>query len=274
MTNEHKTYSVLPFLPERRMTMAAGQMSRERNLIYGMLEFDVTLPRTFIRDHKAQTGETLSFTAFLVGCLAQALRAHPLMQSRRDWHNQLISYHDVDVVTLIEPEPSAVAFPHVIRAAHSKSFRELHTEITTVRTQPTKSEQHSGWFARWGRLMPGFVQALFYRALRLNPHWLKKVAGTVVVTSVGMFVKGGGWGIGFNPFHTLSVTIGGITEKLILVQGQVIAHEFLCITLSIDHDVVDGAPAARFAQYFKELVETGHGLSVDELSTTQPVLMV
>ena len=27
-----------------------------------------------------------------------------------------------------------------------------------------------------------------------------------------------------------------------------------------DHDVIDGAPAARFIQRFKELIESGHGL--------------
>jgi pyruvate/2-oxoglutarate dehydrogenase complex dihydrolipoamide acyltransferase (E2) component len=32
------------------------------------------------------------------------------------------------------------------------------------------------------------------------------------------------------------------------------------VTISLDHDVVDGAPAARFTQCFKELVESGAGL--------------
>jgi pyruvate/2-oxoglutarate dehydrogenase complex dihydrolipoamide acyltransferase (E2) component len=30
--------------------------------------------------------------------------------------------------------------------------------------------------------------------------------------------------------------------------------------LSFDHDIVDGAPAARFAQHLKELLESGYGL--------------
>ncbi|MFQ3662881.1 MAG: 2-oxo acid dehydrogenase subunit E2 [Chloroflexaceae bacterium] len=35
----------------------------------------------------------------------------------------------------------------------------------------------------------------------------------------------------------------------------------LCVTISFDHDVVDGAPAARFIHRFKELVEGCCGIS-------------
>lgn len=101
----------------------------------------------------------------------------------------------------------------------------------------------------------------------LNPHWLKKLAGTVDVTAVGMFGHGGGWGFGFAPFHTLTVTVGGISEKPTLVAGQIALHEYVCITLSLDHLVVDGAPAARFAGCFKELVESGYGLCDEQIET-------
>ena len=43
-------------------------------------------------------------------------------------------------------------------------------------------------------------------------------------------------------------------------EGDLEAHEHLCLTLSFDHDIVDGAPAARFAQHLKELLESGYGL--------------
>jgi pyruvate/2-oxoglutarate dehydrogenase complex dihydrolipoamide acyltransferase (E2) component len=41
---------------------------------------------------------------------------------------------------------------------------------------------------------------------------------------------------------------------------QVENREYLCLTVSFDHDIVDGAPAARFIQRFKDLVESGSGL--------------
>jgi pyruvate/2-oxoglutarate dehydrogenase complex dihydrolipoamide acyltransferase (E2) component len=52
---------------------------------------------------------------------------------------------------------------------------------------------------------------------------------------------------------TTNITIGGI--------GRRQAREVLCLTVSVDHDIVDGAPAARFTQRLKELIEEGHGLA-------------
>jgi pyruvate/2-oxoglutarate dehydrogenase complex dihydrolipoamide acyltransferase (E2) component len=258
MTQDNKSYQVLPFPAERRLVVDAGRMGNQRGLIHGLLEFDVTQARAFIHEHKAKTGESLSFTAFLVGCLAKAITTHPMLQAHLNWRNQLIQFDDVDVVTLVES--GASAFPHIIRSANRKTFRQIHDEIRAVKAKPEQSSQKAGRLARWGPYAPGFVRALFYRLLLMNPHWLKKYAGTVVVTAVGMFAQGGGWGLGFAPFHTLTVTVGGIAEKPALVDGQLVNREYLCVTLSIDHLIVDGAPAARFAQSFKELVESAYGL--------------
>ena len=93
------------------------------------------------------------------------------------------------------------------------------------------------------------------RALRSDPNWLKRTAGTTLVTSVGMFGSGTGWAVGIVPLHTLGLTVGGITRTPGLVGDRVEAREYLAVTASIDHDVVDGAPAARFARRLRALVE-------------------
>jgi pyruvate/2-oxoglutarate dehydrogenase complex dihydrolipoamide acyltransferase (E2) component len=260
MMNHAKGYYTLPIEASRGLVADAGHLSTRRNMIHGLLEFDVTNAREYIRQHKAATGETLSFTAFLVGCLAQAIAAHPRLHAHRNWRNQFVVFDDVDVVTLIESKADTVAFPHIIRAANRKSFRDIHDEIRAVQARPHTSSQQAGRIARWGPYLPGFVRGLFYRVMLMNPHWLKKFAGTVVVTAVGMFANGSGWGLGFTPFHTLLVTVGGIAQKPAVINGQIVCREFLCVTISIDHLAVDGAPAARFAQSFKERVESGYGL--------------
>jgi hypothetical protein len=45
-----------------------------------------------------------------------------------------------------------------------------------------------------------------------NPHLLKEYYGTVMMSAVGMFGIGGGWGIPVSS-HTLQLTLGGIAEK-------------------------------------------------------------
>jgi pyruvate/2-oxoglutarate dehydrogenase complex dihydrolipoamide acyltransferase (E2) component len=92
-----------------------------------------------------------------------------------------------------------------------------------------------------------------------SPHRAKEYRGTVVLTAVGMFGEGGGWGLPYLQ-HTLGITLGGIAEKPVVVDGQIEIRERLSVTVSFDHDIIDGAPAARFTQRFKELIETGYGL--------------
>ena len=88
------------------------------------------------------------------------------------------------------------------------------------------------------------------------------------VTAIGMFGKGGGWAIPFGV-HTLDVALGGINEKPGAVDGRIEIREYLCLTLMFDHDIIDGAPAARFTQRFKELIENGYGLCEKELNTSR-----
>ena len=50
--------------------------------------------------------------------------------------------------------------------------------------------------------------------------------------------------------------MGGIAQKPGVHDGQVTVREYLQMTISFDHDIVDGAPAARFTRKFVELIET------------------
>jgi len=49
---------------------------------------------------------------------------------------------------------------------------------------------------------------------------------------------------------------GGNADKPGVTQGQIQIREVLSLTLTFDHDVVDGAPAARFTSRLKELIES------------------
>jgi pyruvate/2-oxoglutarate dehydrogenase complex dihydrolipoamide acyltransferase (E2) component len=105
--------------------------------------------------------------------------------------------------------------------------------------------------------LPRFVRLLFFRFLKLDPTRFKQMAGTVVVTSVGMFGKGGGWGIGFLPTHNLGITVGGISQKPGVKDGGILIRDILNLTISFDHDIIDGAPAARFSNTLAKIIEGG-----------------
>src|SRR6478609_797609 len=113
-------YQVIPYPKYQRLAAAAAQTVRHKPMIHGLLEVDVTAPRTTLREHKAQTGESLSFTAFLTTCLAKAVDEHKAVQAFHLGRKRLVLFDDVDIVTRIEREVAGqkLVIPYMIRAAN------------------------------------------------------------------------------------------------------------------------------------------------------------
>lgn len=259
MAKDNENFQVIPFPRLRRLMVDGGRLARQKHLIHGLVEMDVTCARQALSAHKEQTGESLSFTAFIIACLGRAVDMNKRMHAYRAWWDKLVIFDEVDVNTMFEVEVDGqkIIRPHIIRAVNKKTFRELHDEIRAFQAEHEASREANfiGWFV-W---LPGFIRRLFLGFLFRSPHLLKEMNGTVSMTTIGMFGSGGGWGIPVSN-HTLQITLGGIAEKPAIVNGQVENREYLCVTISFDHDVVDGAPAARFTQRLKELVEGGYGI--------------
>lgn len=74
-----------------------------------------------------------------------------------------------------------------------------------------------------------------------------------------MFAEGASWGIPIS-FPTLMFTLSGIDEKPGVIAGRIEIREYLSLTISVDHDIVDGAPTTRFAKQLRELMGTGYGI--------------
>ena len=208
---------------------------------------------------KLRPARRLSFSAFFLACLGKAIDTNKHMHAYRNWRNQLIIFDEVDVNILFEVEVDGKKSirPHILRGVNKNTFREIHEEIRAFQESHTSSQESK--FIEWFVLLPGFVRRLFLWALFNNPQLLKEYYGTVMVTAVGMFGTGSGWGIPV-PNHTLQLTLGGIEKKPGFVDDRIEVREYLSVTISFDHDMVDGAPAARFTQRLKELIDSGYGL--------------
>jgi len=83
MKQQHADYQVVPYPKMRRLEAIAYRSVQHKPMIHGLLEVDVTRARAFLRKHKAITGESLSFTAFLIACLAKAVDEHKAVQAYR-----------------------------------------------------------------------------------------------------------------------------------------------------------------------------------------------
>jgi len=261
MSKPRAAHRVVPVPRMRQVYIDTLHLGHRKHTIHALIEADVTTARRILAEHKARTGETLSFTAFVLGCLGRAVDGDRTMHAVRNWRNQLVLFDEVDVSTMFEVQAGNERFPlaHVIRAVNRRPFREIHDEIRSYQTarkrQPNPYERLLPLYT----LVPGPIRRLVWKWLFRSPYLAKQNFGTTIVTAVGMFGQDSAWGISM-PMYTLGVTVGSIVEKPAWVDGQLEPREYLCLTLSFDHDIVDGGPAARFAQHFKELLEGGHGL--------------
>ena len=156
--------------------------------------------------------------------------------------------------------------PYIIRAANRKTVREIHHEIRAAQVQDVEK------VLKWLQFLPAFLFRPFFWVFswigRGYPQLRKKYVGTVGITAVGMFGKGAGWGIP-PALPTLMITVGGIGEKPVIVDGQIAMRDYLSLTISFDHDIIDGAPAARFTERLKELIESGYGLDDSTVESEQ-----
>jgi hypothetical protein len=194
--------------------------------------------------------------------VAKAVDENKSVQAYRQGSKRLIVFDEVAVYYLMERDASGQVqpVPFIIRAANRKTVRELHEEIrATQRADVSTSLKGVGPLLLPPLLFRPFLWAFGSIAGRY-PYLWKRFVGTVGITSVGMFGKGAGWGIPPATPTALMVTVGGIGEKQVIVNGQMTVREYLSLTLSFDHEIVDGAPAARFIRRLKELIESGYGL--------------
>jgi pyruvate/2-oxoglutarate dehydrogenase complex dihydrolipoamide acyltransferase (E2) component len=260
--NNQQGYRTAPFTMNRRMVVASASAGREQNNIQSIIEVDITEPRRIIREYQQQSGEKLSLTAYIVTCLAQAITDHPNLNAVRKGRHQII-LDDVTVGVLVEREIDGEIVPENlgIQKAQTKTHRQIHAEIRTA--QEHASDGLGGLSGTtWIRFIPSFLFCWFVRLASKNIYMLKRY-GVVAVTAVGMFGPKNQalWLLPLVGGATVGVAVGGIVERPRIIDGQLENREHLCLTVTFNHDIVDGAPAARFLKRYSALLASGELLA-------------
>ncbi len=192
------------------------------------LEVDMTEAAAFrakvLPDIEKAYGVRLSFTDILVKAAAKALDEHPRLNVTFDGETILI--HKAKNIGVAVALDEGLIVP-VVRNVETKTLgvlaKELKASVERARTGKFTLDDLSG--------------------------------GTFTITNLGAF--------GIDVFDPIVVTgqaailgVGRIAEKPVVVQGQVVVRSMMNLCLSFDHRVLDGAPAARFLQRLKELLES------------------
>ena len=251
-----------PFPSERRLVTAAVRAGRRIVPMHGLLEVDVTEARRLL----AVPQPPLSLTAFIVASVARAAAEHPEIHAYRDWRGRLVEHRHVDVQTLIEVPTRQGPFGlvHVVRDADIKAVADISAELRSAKAEPTSTTG--------GRLLdtlgptvgriPGIYRLLFLMMARSRAA--HAAAGTVQVTAVGMFADGGGHAIAPPTLASLLVVVGGVSARPRVVGDQVVIRDVLDLTVTVDHNVVDGAPATRFGATLRHLIESADVLTLEQ----------
>jgi pyruvate/2-oxoglutarate dehydrogenase complex dihydrolipoamide acyltransferase (E2) component len=268
---QHADYQVVPYPKLRRLLAVMLHALQRKPMMHFLLEVDVTRARQYIQEYKASTGEALSFTAFLIACLAKAVDEHKAVQVYRQGSKHLVLFEDVDVETQIERDVAGHSqnITYIIRAANRKTFREIHREIRAAQVEDVAKARVGSKALQWLLFLPTLLFRFLYGVR--GPHMLKQYGGTVGTAAVGMFEGGAGWAIPIGHPQSLMMTVGGIGVKPGVVDGDIAIRDYLSLTISFDHEIIDGAPAARFTRRLKELIEGGHGLIEQEEALSEPL---
>jgi pyruvate/2-oxoglutarate dehydrogenase complex dihydrolipoamide acyltransferase (E2) component len=119
-------YRVEPIPRSRVLSIDMLEEGIKRHHVTALIEPDVTGARAALRRLESEGGRRLSFTAWLIKCIAQAASEQPEAHAVRR-RKRLYIFDDVDVSLLIETEleRKMVPLPYVVRKANEKSVEDI-----------------------------------------------------------------------------------------------------------------------------------------------------
>ncbi|WP_286925908.1 MULTISPECIES: dihydrolipoamide acetyltransferase family protein [Lysinibacillus] len=193
-----------------------------------MMEVDVTDLVTY-RDSiktefKQKEGFNITYFAFFVKAVAQALKEFPMMNSM--WaEDKIIQKHDINISIAVATDDAL--FVPVIKHADEKSIKGIAREINEL--------------------------AVKVRAGKLSMDDIK--GGTFTVNNTGAFGSMQSMGIINYPQAAILQVESIVKKPVVLPGGMFAARDIVNLCLSLDHRVLDGLVCGKFLNRVKEILE-------------------
>jgi pyruvate dehydrogenase E2 component (dihydrolipoyllysine-residue acetyltransferase) len=226
---------VQPLSRIRRITaerMAASSGAAARVTLFLDADFtEATHFRSQLQPEFERLGVArLPWDAIIAKAAALALGEHTSLLAQWVEGQGLQRHEAVNVGVAVTLEPEGLVVP-VLRDADKRSLRDLARELLELVGK-----------ARAGRLSPGEMQG-----------------GSFSITNLGGYRIDGFTPI-LNPPETAILGVGRIADKAVVINGALAVRTMCTLSLSFDHRVVDGAPAAAFLARLAELLERPYAL--------------
>ncbi|KFE40906.1 dihydrolipoamide acetyltransferase family protein [Staphylococcus agnetis] len=191
------------------------------------MEVDAT-ELTKTRNHykasfKAKEGYNLTFFAFFVKAVAEALHEYPMLNS--SWENDEIHVHkeiNLSIAVAVEDK----LFVPVIKNADEKSIKGIAKEIATLAKK-----------ARQNQLTNEDMQG-----------------GTFTVNNTGSFGSVSSMGIINHPQAAI-LQVESIVKRPVVINDMIAIRDMVNLCLSIDHRILDGLQAGQFLNEVKSRIE-------------------
>ncbi|AYC29523.1 dihydrolipoamide acetyltransferase family protein [Paenisporosarcina cavernae] len=193
-----------------------------------MIEVDVTnlvQYRDSIKgEFKKKEGFNVTYFAFFVKAVAQALKEFPMMNSM--WAgDKIIQKKDINISIAVATDDAL--FVPVIRNADEKTIKGIGREINELATK-----------VRSGKLKSDEMQG-----------------GTFTVNNTGSFGSVQSMGIINYPQAAILQVESIVKRPVIMDGGMIAARDMVNLCLSLDHRVLDGLVCGRFLARVKEILE-------------------
>jgi len=165
----------------------------------------------------------VSYTDMLVKAAAKALAEHPIINSTLE-NEKIKIFADVNVGVAVATERGLIV--PVMYNANGKTLKEIASVLKELVEK-----------AKQGKLTKEEL-----------------TGGTFTITNLGMY------GVDVftpivNPPETAILGVGRVVKRPVVVDGQIVVKPVMQLSLTFDHRVVDGAPAAQFLQKIKNFLE-------------------
>lgn len=175
--------------------------------------------------------EKISVTDILVKAVAKALKSYPIMNASLDGEEiKVLADIHVGVAVAI---PNGLVVP-VVKNADTTSLADVSKAIKDLAKRAKKN--------------------------KLDPEEMS--GSTFTVTNLGGYGSVDWFTPIINQPESAILGVGRTVKKPVVVGDQVVIRPMMGLSLSFDHRVVDGAPAAEFLGYLIKLIEQPHKIFI------------
>ena len=184
----------------------------------------VKLRERLLREEEA-LGARISYTDLMVFVTAKALKEYPIINSSLVG-NEIKVWEDINIGVAVALDEGLIV--PVVKNADQKLLVEISQLVKSLAEK-----------ARERKLIPEEVRG-----------------GTFTITNLGAL--GGGYRfetVIINQPESAILGTGGITDRVVAQDGQIVIRPIMTYYLTYDHRVIDGAIAARFITSLVRLLE-------------------